>query len=104
MATKQFDAVLAEALRHFIGSGSAEFQQRNRAYFDRLAAAHAAEKEAAERDARRYRAIRNPPPKGDAMCAWSTTEDGVVSARGKHDGPLTGESLDAAIDVCMGEK
>lgn len=41
--TETFDAVLAEALRHFIGSGSAEFQQRNRAYFDRLAAAHARE-------------------------------------------------------------
>ncbi|HEY9462835.1 MAG TPA: hypothetical protein VIR54_07080 [Vicinamibacterales bacterium] len=52
-------------------------------------------------DAARYRAIRNPPPKGDAMCAWSTTEDGVLSARGEHDGPLTGEALDAAIDAAI---
>ena len=50
-------------------------------------------------DAQRYRLIRNPPPKGDALCAWSTTESGVLSVRGKHDGPIDGKRLDAELDA-----
>lgn len=98
--TEQFDAVLAEAEGLALGC-VLEVQLGVEHYteiLDRLAAAHAAALEAAERDARRLREILERIPTYELNSWLGGGMEGWLGAT------PTLDNFRAAIDACMGEK
>lgn len=101
--TEAFDAVLAETRK---------IQTIHDFHLDRLAAAHAAEVEAAERDARRWQAMREhmvavdwkPEMGGGPVVMFECLAERIMAGPEGADAIADAAIEFAAIDACMGEK